>query len=265
MESDTVVRAWEKRVLQPQHRAVKTAGIEPQRSAEPPQNVGTSERMASLVGGAAFVLAGRKNGNLGGLLLAALGASLIYRGAKGHCTCYEKLGISSATHNKNSVIPAQQGVKLEKHLTVNRPASELYSFWRNLTNLPQVFKHLISVEMRDGNVSHWVAAGPANTKIEWDAEVLKDHENELVAWRSLPGSQIDTAGSVKFEPTKNDRGTVVVVSMKYNPPGGQIADYLASWFGGDLKSKLDDDLRNFKSLMEASEIPSTSGQPQGTS
>lgn len=265
MESDTVIRAWEKRVLQPQQLAVKSAGIQPHRPNKPPMNVGTSERMASLAGGAAFALAGRQKGNLGGLLLGVLGVGLLYRGVTGHCKCYEKLGISSASHNNNSVVPAQQGVKLEKHLTVNRPASELYSFWRNLTNLPQVFKHLISVEMQDGNVSHWVAAGPTNTNVEWDAEVLTDHENELIAWRSLPGSQIDTAGSVKFEKKNNDRGTVVAVSMKYNPPGGQIADYLASWFGSDLKSKLDDDLRNFKSLMEAGEIPSVSGQPQGTS
>jgi uncharacterized membrane protein len=265
MESDTVIRAWEKRVLQPQHRAVKTAGIEPDQPAKPLKNVGRTERMASLAGGAAFVLAGRQKGKLSGLVLALLGAGLIYRGATGHCTCYQKLGISSASHNQNSVIPAKEGVKLEKHLTINRPASELYSFWRNLTNLPQVFKHLVSVEMRDGNVSHWVAAGPGKTTIEWDAEVFNDHENELIAWRSLPESQIDTAGSVKFEPTKNDRGTVVAVSMKYNPPGGQIADYLASWFGGDLKTKLDDDLRSFKSLMEAREIPSVKGQPQGAS
>ena len=208
---------------------------------------------------------GRRKGDWGGLLLALAGAGLLYRGMSGHCFCYQTLGISTANHNKNTVIPAKQGVKVEKSLTINRPASELYSFWRDLTNLPRVFKHLKSVEMQDGNVSHWVATGPADVRVEWDAEVLNDHENSLIAWRSLPDSQVETAGSVRFEPTNNDRGTNVTVSMKYNPPGGQLADKVASWFGGSLEANLNNDLRNFKSLMETGEIPSTAGQSRGPS
>jgi uncharacterized membrane protein len=263
MTNESVVLAWEERVLRPQHRAMETRGIEPSARAKTHRNVGVGERIASLAGGAALALAGRQKGNMGGLLLAAFGASLLYRGATGHCWCYQKLGISTAERNRNSVIPAKQGVKVEKHLTINRPAPVLYTFWRDLTNLPRVFEHLSSVERGDGNVTHWVAVGPVGKRIEWDAEILNDHENELIAWRSLPGSQIDTAGSVRFEPTQNGRGTIVVVSLKYNPPGGQVADYLASWFEADLESQLTDDLRKFKSLMEAGEIPSTHGQPQG--
>lgn len=266
MDSDAVVRAWEQRVFRPQQRRlVERSGIEPNEQAESVPNVGGGERFASLAGGTALVLAGRQKDNWGGVLLALFGAGLLYRGATGHCLCYQKLGISTAECDLNTAIPARQGVKVVKHLTINRPAPELYSFWRDLSNLPRVFKHLISVERRDGNVSHWVAAGPANMTLDLDAEVLNDHENELIAWRSLPGSRVDTAGSVRFEPAKNNRGTIVVVSMKYNPPGGQLGNYLASWFRGDLKSRLDSDLRNFKSLMEAGEIPSTEGQPQGSS
>jgi uncharacterized membrane protein len=265
MTNESVVRAWDRRVLRPQHRAMEIHGIEPVSCAKPRKNVGVGERIASLAGGAALALAGRQKGNIGGLLLAAFGVGLLYRGATGHCYCYQKLGISTAERNRNSVIPAKQGVKVEKHLTINRPAPDLYAFWRDLTNLPRVFEHLSSVERSDGNVTHWVAVGPAGKRIEWDAEILNDHENELIAWRSLPGSQIDTAGSIRFQATMNGRGTIVVVSMQYNPPGGHVADYLASWFGTDLESQLTDDLRKFKSLMEAGEFPSTQGQPQGAS
>jgi uncharacterized membrane protein len=265
MINESVVRAGEQRVLDPQQQSVETSGIEPKTCNKPVKNVGTGERIASLAGGAALAVAGRQKGNLGGLLLAVLGAGLLYRGATGHCLCYHTLGISTAKENQNSVIPAKQGIKVEKQLTINRPASDLYKFWRELTNLPRIFEHLASVERQDGNVSHWIAEGPMGKRIEWDAEVLNDHENELIAWRSLPGGHIDTAGSVRFEQTKNDRGTIVTVSMKYNPPGGQVGHVLASWFGSDLESKLSDDLRRFKSLMEAGEIPSTQGQPQGAS
>ena len=125
-----------------------------------------------------------------------------------------------------------------------------------------MFKHPKSVEAQDGNCSHWVARGPANTELAWDAEVLNDHENKLIAWRSLPESQVDTAGSVRFV-ERGDRGTEVTVSLKYNPPGGQLAHQFASWFGADLETTITEELRRFKSLMEAGEAPSTQGQPSG--
>jgi uncharacterized membrane protein len=270
MNTKHAAAEWKQRIAlrnQPkqQAKAVSVDGTSPEACGQGIKNVGLGERVASVAGGVALAIVGRRKADWGGLLLALAGAGLLYRGLSGHCLCYQSLGISTANHNGNTVIPAKQGVKVEKSLTINRPASELYNFWRDLTNLPRVFEHLKSVEMQDGNVSHWVATGPADVNVEWDAEVLNDHENNLIAWRSLPESQVETAGSVRFQPTNNDRGTQVTVSMKYNPPGGQFADKVASWMGGGLESKLNDDLRNFKSLMEAGEIPSTQGQPRGPS
>jgi uncharacterized membrane protein len=228
----------------------------------PCKNVGRSERIASLVGGAALVLAGRRQGSWSGLLLAATGAGLLYRGATGKCYAYQTLGISTAKTNDHT-IPAQQGIKVEKQLLINRPAAELYRFWRDLSNLPRVFQHLDSVQEESEERSRWVASGPMNRKLEWEAEILTDRPNEVLAWRSLAGSQVDSAGSVRFEESPNGRGTNVVISLKYNPPGGKLTDYLASWFGSDLQSVIDDDLRKFKSRMEAGEVPTTTGQPHG--
>jgi uncharacterized membrane protein len=229
----------------------------------PCKNVGRSERIASLVGGAALVLAGRRQGSWPGLLLAATGAGLLYRGATGKCYAYQKLGISTNHSKEQATIPTRQGVKVDKRLLVNRPAAELYRFWRDLSNLPRVFQHLVSVEELSVDRSKWVARGPMKQQLEWEAEILTDRPNEVLAWRSLEGSQVDTAGSVRFEESANGRGTNVVISLKYNPPGGQLTDYLASWFGSDLQSVIDDDLRKFKSRMEAGEVPTTAGQPRG--
>lgn len=230
----------------------------------PCKNVGRSERIASLVGGVALVLAGRRQGSWSGLLLAATGAGLLYRGATGKCYAYKTLGISTNHSKEQATIPARQGVKVEKRLLVNRPAAELYRFWRDLSNLPRVFQHLVSVDQTSGDRSRWIARGPMKQQLAWDAEIITDRPNEVLAWRSLEGSQVDTAGSVRFEESANGRGTNVVISLKYNPPGGQLTDYLASWFGSDLQSVIEDDMRKFKSLMEAGEIPTTTGQPRGS-
>src|SRR5262249_28356922 len=142
---------------------------------------------------------------LPGLVLAGVGASLVYRGVTGHCSVYQALGLSSAAPNDQgrgpaTSVPAGQGVRGDHVVTINRSPTELYAFWRNLENLPRVMRHLESVRSTGGNRSHWVARGPASICVEWDAETITDRPNEVIAWRSLPGSMVDTAGSVHFTP-----------------------------------------------------------------
>ena len=228
-------------------------------------NVGDAERWASVLGGGALAVYGLTRGNLPGVALALLGASLVYRGTTGHCYAYDAAGISTApaeSDNPNISVPAGRGIKVEKSLTINRPVEELYRFWRNFENLPRVMSHLESVDDM-GDRSHWVAKGPAGTTVEWDAEVYNEKENELIAWRSLDGADVDNAGSVHFKAAPAGRGTEVRVVLKYDPPAGVVGSTIAKLFGEEPAQQIDEDLRRFKSLMEAGEAPSTEGQPTG--
>jgi uncharacterized membrane protein len=213
------------------------------------QNVGGAERALSAAAGFGLALAGIRRGRLPGLILTALGGGLLWRGLSGRCQMYAALGLNTAEHNPATAVPAQQGYKVEKTITVRKPPSELYRFWRRLENLPQVMQHLKNVETVDEQLSHWKAEGAFGADVEWDAEILNERENEMIAWRSLPGGDIDTAGSVHFKPLGNS-GTEVTLSMKYNPPAGKIGARIASIFGEDLEAKLDEDLRRFKQVME---------------
>src|SRR5207248_5457243 len=92
-------------------------------------NVGDGERLASLLGGGALVIYGLSRESLGGLALAAIGGSLVYRGATGFCHMYDALGINSAgARGPHASVPARSGVRIEKTFTVHRPAAELYRF-----------------------------------------------------------------------------------------------------------------------------------------
>jgi uncharacterized membrane protein len=146
-------------------------------------------------------------------------------------------------------------------ITVQRPAADLYRFWRRLENLPQVMRHLKYVEAVDEQHSHWKAEGAFGADVEWDAEILNERENEMIAWRSLPGGDVDTAGSIRFKPLERNRGTEVTLSMKYNPPAGKVGAQIASLFGEGLESKLDEDLARFKEVMETgmAAAPAVSG------
>jgi uncharacterized membrane protein len=210
------------------------------------KNVGDTERMLSVAAGAGLAAFGLARGRWSGLVLGALGAGLVYRGISGRCQCYAALGINTAEHDHSTIgVPAQSGYRVERTITVDRPADELYRFWRRLENLPKVMRHLKNVESIDHEHSHWVAEGALGKDVEWDAEILNERENELIAWRSLPGGDIDTAGSVHFKPLGHNGRTEVTLSMKYNPPAGKIG-----------AQKLDEDLRCFKQVMETGMAPS---------
>src|SRR5215211_5034334 len=186
------------------------------------KNISENERIYSLAGGIGLGLAGLARGGLSGLALSAIGAGLALRGYTGHCHGYAALGINKAERKPSTAVPAQQGVKVEKTMIIERPASDLYRFWRRLENLPQVMRHLKSVRSIDGQHSCWVAEGVLGKDVEWDAEIINERQDEMIAWRSLPNGDIDTAGSVHFRPLGDGRRTEVAVSIKYNPPAGKV-------------------------------------------
>jgi uncharacterized membrane protein len=227
-------------------------------------NVSEAERWASLVGGGALALYGLTRGTWGGLGLAALGGSLLYRGATGHCSVYGALGINTAErHGPATSVAAGHGVKVEKTMTINRSPEELFRFWRNFENLPRFMSHLESVRICGENRSHWVAKGPLGMRMEWDAEMITERPHETIGWRSLEGSEVDTAGSVHFTPAPGSRGTEVRVILKYDPPGGKLGAAAARLFGKAPEQEIQEDLRRFKQIMEAGEVPTTQGQPSG--
>jgi uncharacterized membrane protein len=229
-----------------------------------PINVGENERWASLLGGGLLAAYGLSRGTLGGLLLAAAGGSLVYRGATGHCNLYGALGINTADQRgPHTSIPAGHGVKIDTSITILRSPQELYSFWRNLDNLPRIMCHVESVRSTGGNRSHWTVRGPLGHRAEWDAEIINEKENELIAWRSVAGSEVDTAGSVHFTPAPGDRGTEVRVVLKYDPPAGKVGAAVAWLFGRAPGQQVQEELRRFKQLMETGTMPTIEGQPMG--
>jgi len=252
---------------QEQHREpIQRQQLQPQQTNGPARstNVGDGERLASLLGGGALALLGLTRGSLGGLGLALLGGAAAYRGASGHCHAFAALGINTAEkRGPRTSIPAGQGVKLEKSITIAKSPEELYQFWHNFENLPRFMPHLESVRNLDNNRSHWVAKGPLGKRVEWHAEVINDRPHEVIAWRSLDGSEVDTAGSVHFRPAPGGRGTEVKVVMKYDPPGGKVGAMMAWLFGQAPEQEVAEDLRRLKQILETGEVPTTKGQPSG--
>jgi uncharacterized membrane protein len=147
-------------------------------------------------------------------------------------------------------VSSGRGKKVVKTRTINKPAEELYRYWRRLENLPTFSRHLVSVRQTSNRDSHWVAKSPTGT-VEWDAVIINEHENEMIAWESTADSPIKNAGSVRFEPAPGGQGTEVRVSLEYEPPGGKVGAVVTKIFGEEPEKQVEDDLNRFKELMEA--------------
>lgn len=154
---------------------------------------------------------------------------------------------------------ADQTIAVEQAVTINRPAEELYRYWRDFEHLPRVMRHLESVRVSGDGRSHWKAKAPGRTTVEWDAEVVEDRPNELIAWRSLPGADVPNTGSVSFAPAPGDRGTEVRVELRYDPPAGKLGALVAKLFGEEPNQQARDDLRAFKQVMETGEVVVSEG------
>lgn len=145
-------------------------------------------------------------------------------------------------------------IEAKRAITVNRPRDEIYQAWRDFRNLPLFMENLESVEITAENRSHWVAKAPAGATAEWDAEITEDEPNERIAWRSLPGSRIDNAGTVRFVTAPGNKGTEIHAEIRYNAPGGRLGATVAKIFGKEPGQQTASDLRRFKQVMETGEI-----------
>jgi uncharacterized membrane protein len=228
-------------------------------------NVGKTERLISGLAAVAVAAVGIRRKRLRAFLLPLAG-NLLSRAVSGRCAVNRALGRNSARRARVSPVasvPRGEGIKVERSVQVNRPVPEVYHFWRNFENLPRFMDHLESVTVIDETRSHWVAKAPAGARVEWDAVIHNEIENQLIAWRSLPGADINNAGSVHFTPTGNGNRTEVRVVLSYEPPAGKVGAAIAKLLGEEPSKQVDDDLRRFKQVMEAGEVPGNSRHPAG--
>jgi uncharacterized membrane protein len=156
-----------------------------------------------------------------------------------------------------------QRIRMSRSVVVNRPPHELYQYWRNFENFPRFMYHVRSVRSSGPGMSHWVVNGPAGSTVEWDARVTADTPNELIAWQSLEGADVDSNGAVRFEPRPGNRGTVVRVDLEYRPPGGRVGKLAAMLFNESPEQQIYDDLHRFKQIVETGEIVRSDGSPEG--
>lgn len=146
--------------------------------------------------------------------------------------------------------------------TINRSATELYEFWRDVEKAPLWQEGVQSVKALDERRSHWVMIGPGDKKLEWTSEITHDEPSHRISWKSLE-PEIQQSGEVTFEKAPGDRGTIVTLTQCFELPGGKLANAVAGIIARSPRQIVVENLRHFKQLTEAGEIPTIEDQPTG--
>jgi uncharacterized membrane protein len=208
------------------------------------------ERWAGVAMATAVVAYGLSRRSLSGVAIAATAAPLAYRGITGDWP-----GFANGAADTRVALAGGRGTHVREAIRLEAPLDVVYELWSRFENLPRFMTHLDTVTVLGGGRSHWVARGPAGMPVEWDAELVNHVPNKVIGWRSIPGSDIATAGSVHFSTVRHGRSTQVSVNLQYAAPGGRAAGLLASVLGHDPAHMIREDLRHMKQLLEAGEIP----------
>lgn len=210
------------------------------------QNWSPATRLISGVGGSLLTLYGLRRKGLTKPLLSTAGLILTTRGITNKDT-RSMLGMSGAENR----------IKIRKAINIDAPINELYQFWRNFENFSLFMNHVKEISVQD-NISTWKVAGPAGTSVEFQSHITQDIPNQLIAWETLPESQVQHSGFVRFDENR-DGGTRVSVQMDYMPPAGALGHAIAQLFGVDPRQAMHEDLVRLKSLLEEGKTSSSVG------
>ncbi len=211
-------------------------------------NLAWGERLVSLSLGTKITAAGIASifsSPVRGLVEAATGGYLLFRGITGVCPVYKSIGINKTPSS----------IHITHVVNVNKPKHEVYRFWRKLKNLPLFMKHLASVVEKDAKNSYWVARVPGNlAKIGWEAQITRDEPGKLISWKSLKGSTVDNEGHVSFSDAPEGKGTVINVVIAYKSPIAGTGEGLAKLFTPVFEKMIRNDIENFKTYIEDGKV-----------
>jgi uncharacterized membrane protein len=209
-------------------------------------NVGFSERIVSLLAGSLLVVNAFERKTFS-FSKAAVGGFLLYRGISGHCP------VSKWTAGIK--IPSPQNINIRTGITVNRPRHEVYSFWRNFSNLPLFMQHVEKVEKKGDNLWYWKIRMPGGLgSLSWDATVVKEEPENLLGWSSVEGSAIEAAGKIMFNIAR-ENATRLDIVISYRAPFGAAGEQVARLLNPAFEKMVRKDIEQFKAYFEKRSLP----------
>lgn len=208
---------------------------------------GSAYQVAPMVVGGLMAALGLRRGGWLGYGIAIAGLGVLQQAFSGKPAFSEFMGGGGGSQADHE----SRATTVSHTVTINRSAEDLYTFWRDFSNLPQFMNHIERIDVIDDRNSHWIAKAPAGLRVSWDAKVTDDQPNRRIAWRAIEDSDVPNWGHVEFRPAPGGRGTELHAVIRYEPPGGALGRAVAKLLGEEPQQQMIDDLNRFKRMMEA--------------
>lgn len=166
-------------------------------------------------------------------------------------------GTQSAVAAANAIDQERAGtanaIHVERTIRIDASPEDVFDLWARYENFPRFMANVVEVRDLGADLSHWSVKGPGGSTFEWDSILTEKSRPHTLAWRSVPGAEVEQRGEVYLEPFRG--GTRATVRMTYIPPAGKAGQALASLLGKNPKAQLTEDLERMKELLERGSLP----------
>lgn len=224
-----------------------------------------TKRVLAAVLGVGLLVRGVRRRSLRGTATALAGGWLLYRALGGNgrgarTSGFEEGDVNGDGRGEDRSSPAGP-TEVTRSVTVGGPAEELYEAWRDPETFSRIMGHFAEVTSTDGDRFRWTVRGPRGVELAWETHVVESEPGEFVRWETPEDATLPNEGTVRFRPAPGDRGTIVTLSIRFDPPGGALGDAALQRLDVVPKALAGRALGRFKSLVETGEIPTVSGNP----
>jgi uncharacterized membrane protein len=144
--------------------------------------------------------------------------------------------------------------RVEGSIEIEAPVGTVYEYWETLENLPDFMANVEEVRPTGPDTTHWRVKGPFGRTLEWEARTTHREPNSTIGWITNAGADVENAGVVRFRETAAGSTLLEVVLDYADPPGGKVGE-VASRVVANPKLQLEQDLRNFKEILEGRATP----------
>ena len=132
---------------------------------------------------------------------------------------------------------------VEKTIQIDRDVSTVYNQWTQFEDFPKFMQGVERVTQKDDTHLHW-KADIGFVEREWDAEIVKQTPDEIIAWRSI--GEVRNDGQVTFTESPGG-GTQVSLRLDYDTSG--FAEKLGD-VANVVDKRVEGDLERFKAFIE---------------
>jgi uncharacterized membrane protein len=149
-------------------------------------------------------------------------------------------------------------------VVIHRPVQDVYGFYRNFANLPQIVGDVVAVEALNDASYRWVVAGPFGVRVRVTVTVTEQQTNHLLRYETRAPGPLRARWQLVFDDDGDPDLAGTRVREQLTIPLGGLGNILLAMVGKFPGREVTANLTRLKQLLEAGPAPSHPADAEGT-